>query len=139
MATPILNSSSVTAPPPSRAQQMRTFLQRRTTIRPGIPAGHIDASARGKTAAQGLSAFFTQHTGHHVGFRYHDPGFLILPRESARLEPGTVITIEPGVQVSERGGGARIEDNGLVTESGHEVLSRTARNVNGTDDRGNRS
>jgi Xaa-Pro aminopeptidase len=118
---------------------MRTFLQRLTTIRPGIPAGHIDASARGKTAAQDLSAFFTHHTGHHVGFRYRDPGFLILPRESARLEPGTVITIEPGVHVSERGGGARIEDNGLVTEWGHEVLSRTARNVNGTDDRGNRS
>jgi len=93
-------------------------------IRPGIPADHIDASARDKIAAQGLSAFFTHPTGHHVGFRYHDPGFLILPGESARLEPGMVITIEPGVYVSESGGGARIEDNVLVTESGHEVLSR---------------
>lgn len=93
-------------------------------ICPGVSAGHIDALARDKIAAQGLSSFFTHHTGHHVGFRYHDPGFLILPGESAKLEPGMVITLEPGVYVPERGCGARIEDNILVTESGHEVLSR---------------
>jgi Xaa-Pro dipeptidase len=93
-------------------------------IRPGVSAGDIDALARDMIAAQGLASFFTHHTGHHVGFRYHDPGFLILPGESAKLEPGMVITIEPGVYVPERGGGARIEDNVLVTESGHEVLSR---------------
>lgn len=93
-------------------------------VRPGVSAGHIDALARDKIAAQGLSSYFTHHTGHHVGFRYHDPCFLILPGESAVLEPGMVITIEPGVYVPERGGGARIEDNVLVTESGHEVLSR---------------
>jgi Xaa-Pro dipeptidase len=93
-------------------------------IRPGMSAASIDALAREKIAAQGLSAFFTHHTGHHVGFRYHDPGFLILPGESAKLEPGMVITIEPGVYVAERGAGARIEDNVLVTESGHDVLSR---------------
>ncbi len=52
-------------------------------IRPGVSADHIDALARDKIAAQGFSAFFTHHTGHHVGFRYHDPGFVILPGESA--------------------------------------------------------
>jgi Xaa-Pro dipeptidase len=93
-------------------------------VRPGVSAGEIDALARDKIAVQGLSSFFTHHTGHHVGFRYHDPGFLILPGESAKLEPGMVITIEPGVYVPERGAGARIEDDVLVTESGHEVLSR---------------
>jgi len=95
-------------------------------IRPGVSAGQIDAMARDRIAAQGFSSFFTHHTGHHVGFRYHDPGFLIQPGESAVLEPGIVITIEPGVYVRERGAGARIEDNVLVTDSGHEVLSRIA-------------
>jgi Xaa-Pro aminopeptidase len=94
-------------------------------IRPGVSANHIDALARDMINAQGLASFFTHHTGHHVGFRYHDPGFLILPGESAKLEPGMVITIEPGIYVPERGGGARIEDNVLVTQSGHEILSRT--------------
>ncbi len=93
-------------------------------VRPGVSAAEVDALARDKIAAQGFSSFFTHHTGHHVGFRYHDPGFLIFPGESAKLEPGMVITIEPGVYIRERGAGARIEDNVLVTESGHEVLSR---------------
>jgi len=93
-------------------------------VRPGVAAGYIDALARDKITAQGLATFFTHHTGHHVGFRYHDPGFLILPGESSKLEPGMVITLEPGVYIPERGCGARIEDDVLVTESGHEVLSR---------------
>jgi len=93
-------------------------------VRPGVSAGQIDALARDKIAASGLGSFFTHHTGHHVGFRYHDPGFLILPEESSKLEPGMVITIEPGVYVPERAAGARIEDDVLLTESGHEVLSR---------------
>jgi Xaa-Pro aminopeptidase len=93
-------------------------------IRSGASAAGIDASARDKIVAQGLSAFFTHHTGHHVGFRYHDPGFLIAPGVSSELEPGMVLTIEPGAYIPERGGGARIEDNVLVTPTGHEMLSR---------------
>jgi Xaa-Pro dipeptidase len=96
-------------------------------IHPGVSASEIDALARDKIADHGLASFFPHHTGHHVGFRYHDPGFMILPGESARLEPGMVITIEPGVYVPERGAGARIEDDVLVTDSGHEVLSRIKR------------
>jgi Xaa-Pro dipeptidase len=94
-------------------------------VRPGVSAGRIDAAARDSVASCGFAEFFTHLTGHHVGFRYHDPGFAIAPGETATLEPGMIITIEPGVYVNERRAGARIEDNVLVTESGHEILSRT--------------
>jgi Xaa-Pro aminopeptidase len=40
------------------------------------------------------------------------------------LEPGMVLTIEPGIYISEEGLGVRIEDDVLVTETGHEVLSK---------------
>jgi Xaa-Pro aminopeptidase len=93
---------------------------------PGVSAGAIDEMARGKITDKGFAQYFTHHTGHHVGFRYHDPGFLLFPGETAKLEPGMVLTVEPGVYVPERGCGARIEDNVLVTETGHEVLSRIA-------------
>ena len=94
-------------------------------VGPGVSASRIDAAARDRIAGRGFAEFFTHLTGHHVGFRYHDPGFAIVPGEAAQLEPGMIITIEPGVYVRERGAGARIEDNVLVTESGHEILSRT--------------
>jgi Xaa-Pro dipeptidase len=93
------------------------------SIRPGVRADEVDSRARTHIASRGFDRYFTHHTGHHVGFRYHDPGFLIAPGFTNQLEAGMVITIEPGVYIPERGAGARIEEDVLVTESGHEVLS----------------
>ena len=65
-----------------------------------------------------LGKYFTHGIGHHVGLEVHDAA------EPGRpLEPGMVITIEPGLYIPEEGIGIRIEDMVLVTEDGAEVLS----------------
>lgn len=93
-------------------------------VAPGVAAGAIDGAAREIIARHGLAEHFTHGTGHHVGFRYHDPGFALAPGETRPLRPGMIITVEPGVYVREFEAGARIEDNVLVTETGREVLSQ---------------
>lgn len=66
-----------------------------------------------------LGQYFIHGLGHHVGLNVHDPsGDPCRP-----LAPGMVITIEPGIYIPEENLGVRIEDDVLVTESGHEILS----------------
>jgi Xaa-Pro aminopeptidase len=56
--------------------------------------------------------------GHGLGVDVHDP--LGAPR---LLEPGMVMTVEPGIYIAEEGIGVRIEDDILVTPEGHRNLS----------------
>jgi Xaa-Pro aminopeptidase len=68
---------------------------------------------------QPLGRYFAHGLGHHVGLEVHDPG-----DPSARLQPGMVVTIEPGLYLPEEGIGVRIEDMVLITADGAEVLSQ---------------
>jgi|LakMenE01Jun11ns_1017448.scaffolds.fasta_scaffold9959501_23 Xaa-Pro aminopeptidase len=69
--------------------------------------------------------FFPHGVSHHMGLDVHDRG------EMNTLQPGMVITIEPGIYIPENsavdkkwwGIGVRIEDNILITETGHENLT----------------
>ena len=67
---------------------------------------------------QPLGKYFVHGLGHYVGLDVHDPG-----DPAAPLEPGTVLTIEPGVYIPEENIGIRIEDIVVVTENGCKVLS----------------
>ncbi|HJL18516.1 MAG TPA: aminopeptidase P N-terminal domain-containing protein [Sandaracinaceae bacterium LLY-WYZ-13_1] len=76
-------------------------------------------------------AFFMHRTSHWLGMDVHDVGLYYRRGEPVALEPGMVLTIEPGIYVARdaevderwRGIGVRIEDDVLVTEDGCENLT----------------
>ncbi|MFN8008052.1 MAG: Xaa-Pro peptidase family protein [Terriglobia bacterium] len=67
-----------------------------------------------------LGRYFIHGTSHHLGLDVHD----VVSQTNRTLEPGMVITIEPGVYIPEENLGIRIEDDVLVTKSGYELLSQ---------------
>ncbi len=91
-------------------------------IRPGQTGQAIDAVARDFITEQGFGEAFGHGLGHSLGRSVHDgPGFSVRT-ESLVLQPGMVLTVEPGIYL-EDWGGIRIEEDILVTESGCEVLT----------------
>jgi Xaa-Pro aminopeptidase len=76
--------------------------------------------------------YYMHRTGHWLGLDVHDVGLYERDGVSRTLEPGMVLTVEPGIYVAPddasapeelRGIGIRIEDDVLVTAGGHEVLT----------------
>ena len=122
------------------------------TIRPGVhfddvhdrATGILVEGLRGLGLLSGSTAqilekgdyrrFYMHRTSHWLGMDVHDVGKYRAEGESRVLEPGMVLTVEPGVYVGPsesgadippayRGIGVRIEDDVLVTDTGHDVLT----------------
>ncbi|MDE1920094.1 MAG: aminopeptidase P family protein [Candidatus Omnitrophica bacterium] len=90
-------------------------------IKPGVPCAQVDLQARKVLRKFGLSQYFGHSLGHGVGLDIHES-----PRLSSQstgiLEPGMIVTVEPGVYIPHQFG-IRVEDMVLVTKEGNEVLS----------------
>ncbi len=90
-------------------------------IGPGVKGSDVDAAAREVIERAGHGKHFGHGTGHGVGLEVHEMPVLS-QRSGDILQPGMVVTIEPGIYL-EKFGGVRIEDMVLVTETGREILS----------------
>ena len=90
-------------------------------LKPGITGRKADDAARSIIDAAGYGDHFGHSTGHGVGIEVHEgPRLSKLADEC--LEPGMVVTVEPGIYLPGKGG-VRIEDMAVITESGCEVLT----------------
>lgn len=94
-------------------------------ITPGMNGVEADAIARDVIENAGHVDHFGHSLGHGVGLAVHEgPKLSFMASEETLLEPGMVVTIEPGVYLPEWGG-VRIEDIAVVREDGLEVLTQT--------------
>jgi Xaa-Pro aminopeptidase len=100
---------------------LQAQLQAIAAIKPGVPAKDIDAVARGVIADAGFDRFFGHSLGHGIGLDIHE-GPRLAKTNDRPLRPGMVVTVEPGIYLP-GWGGVRIEDDVLVTKTGHEVLT----------------
>ncbi|UCG76014.1 MAG: aminopeptidase P family protein [Gemmatimonadota bacterium] len=99
-------------------------------VRPGNTLMDVERAARvhfqqhggGICGPSGCNEHFPHGVSHWLGMDVHDVGDY-----SVKLEPGMVLTVEPGIYLAEEGIGVRIEDDVLVTPSGHERLSDAPR------------
>jgi Xaa-Pro aminopeptidase len=98
-----------------------------SAVRPGVITGEVDWAARQSLRRTKLDRYFTHSTGHGVGLEIHEPPRLGAGSE-AILQPGMVVTIEPGVYLPGECG-VRIEDMLLVTETGYEVLTPVSKGL----------
>ncbi|GEL77358.1 M24 family metallopeptidase [Tenuibacillus multivorans] len=87
----------------------------------GITGKEADALTRDYIKEKGYGEYFGHSTGHGLGMDVHEgPGLSY--RSDKVLEPGMVVTIEPGIYVPDVGG-CRIEDDIVITENGNETLT----------------
>jgi Xaa-Pro aminopeptidase len=97
--------------------------------------GLLDGDIDGALEQESYKRYYPHRTSHWLGADVHDAGYYTLSRQPRPLQPGYVLTVEPGLYVPVdderapaelRGCGIRIEDDVLVRGEGPEVLTARA-------------
>lgn len=98
-----------------------------SAIKPGALMCDVDSAARQVIAEAGHGKHFGHGLGHGIGQQVHEAPSLAAIQDQP-LRAGMVVTVEPGIYLP-GWGGVRIEDDVLVTRTGHEVLSTLSREL----------
>ena len=93
--------------------------------KPGMTAGDLDAVARRFLKSKGYDKEFGHSLGHGVGIEIHESPWAARKQKTV-LASGMSVTIEPGIYIP-RKLGVRIEDLVLITDTGCEVISHSAK------------
>ena len=96
-------------------------------IKPGMTGKEADALTRDYITEKGYGPNFGHSTGHGIGLEVHEgPGLSF--KSDIILEPGMVVTCEPGIYVAGLGG-VRIEDDTIITNDGNEALTHSPKEL----------
>lgn len=96
-------------------------------IRAGRPCSAVDREVRAFYDKQRISEYWRHHTGHGLGFGFHESPFFDVGDDTI-LEAGMVLSVEPGIYVPGFAG-FRHADTVLVTADGSEMLSYYPRDL----------
>jgi Xaa-Pro aminopeptidase len=96
-------------------------------IRPGMRGEEADALARRYIQELGYGEYFGHGLGHGLGLAIHEEPRLAMHVQTV-LEPGMVVTVEPGIYLPDWGG-VRIEDDIVITETGCDILTTSPKEL----------
>lgn len=96
-------------------------------IRAGLTGKEADAICRDYIVEKGYGDYFGHSTGHGIGLEVHEGPALSFKSETV-LQPGMVVTVEPGIYLPGVGG-VRIEDDTVITENGNEPLTHSTKEL----------
>ncbi len=94
-------------------------------LKPGMGGREADALSRDIIAAHGYGDAYGHSAGHGIGLEVHEEPRLSKLSDTV-LQPGMVVTVEPGIYIPGFGG-VRIEDDVLITENGIRVLTHSSK------------
>jgi Xaa-Pro aminopeptidase len=96
-------------------------------LKPGARCSDVDKAVRGYYEVHDLMPYWRHHTGHGIGLRYHEGPFLDQGDHTV-LQPGMVLTVEPGLYASGLGG-FRHSDTVVITEDGMDLITYYPRDL----------
>jgi len=112
------------------AQEMVVKVLTQGLVDLGLLKGSVDSLIEQKA----YEKFYMHRSGHWLGLDVHDVGAYNENNQWRKLQPGMALTVEPGIYINAQAPvdkrwhniGVRIEDDVVVTETGHEMLSKDA-------------